>query len=177
MGATTTGRGGGGDGVHPWASAALAGDWVSWPGLPARLGEEALLRRLGRAAAAHPHRPALLGRRQADLVELERLRYWLSDGQVALVELEDPASMLAPAALLSALGEPDRTSAGRYRRFGATTTEHVYAARGLAVTVAESYDDPPTFEPLVAAVLLFAPTDLRGFVLELGGDDRGGPRL
>ncbi len=177
MGASKAGRGGKGDGVATWAAVALAGDWVTWRGLPARLSETELLGGLGRTPGANPRRPALLGHRQMDLVELKGLRYWLAHDQVVLAELEDPASTLALEALLAALGEADRIGAGRYRRFGATTTEHVFAARGLAITVAESYDDPPTFEPLVAAVLLFAPTDLRGFVLELGGNDRGGPKL
>ena len=75
------------------------------------------------------------------------------------------------------MGPSDREGAGRYRRFGATTTEHVYASRGLALTVAESYDDPQTFEPFLGAVQLFAASDLRTFILELGGNDRGGPKL
>lgn len=94
-----------------------------------------------------------------------------------LVELEDPPSLLPPEDLIRELGAPDRTSPGRYRRFGATTTEHVYAGRGLALTVAESYDEPPGFEPFLGAVQLFPAGDLRAFKLNLGGDDRGGPRL
>jgi len=41
--------------------------------------------------------------------------------------------------------------------------------------VAESYDQPPSFAPRLAAIQLFATTDLRTFVLELGGNDTTGP--
>lgn len=163
-----------------WAEAARSGDWTAWPGLPARLAEAGLLAALGRDPGPHPRGTARLGSRQREVVELDGLRYWLDaddDDAVVLVELVDPPCDRPPAALLEALGEPDRSGAGRYRRFGATTTEHVYAGRGLSLTVAESYDEPPGFEPFLAAVLLFPPSDLRTFVLELGGNDRGGPRL
>ena len=102
---------------------------------------------------------------------------WLRGTEVVLVELRGPSSAKPPAELLEALGPPEREGAGRFRRADAMTTEYVYPQRGLAVTVAESYDDPPSFSPEVGQVLLFAPTDLRGFVVDLGGNDRGGPRL
>ncbi len=160
-----------------WGDVVRDGRWLEFDGLPRRLDEAGLLRELGREAQAHAGRPANLGRHGRTLVELDGLRYWLAGRRVVLVELEDPASSLAPGELLSALGAADREGAGRYRRVGATTTEHVFAGRGLALTVAESYDDPPSFAPILAAVQLFVPTDLRGFILELGGDDRGGPRF
>ena len=49
------------------------------------------------------------------------------------------------------------------------------AGRGIALTVSESYGQPSSFVPRLAAVQLFAATDLRTFVLELGGNDRAGP--
>jgi hypothetical protein len=160
-----------------WADAVREGDWTGFAGLPSNLAEPTLLAALGRRPGPHPRRPALLGSRRRDLVELEHLRYWLLDAAVVLVELEDPPSRLAAVDLVEALGEADRSGAGRHRRFGATTTEHVYAGRGLAITTAESYDEPPGFVPFLASVQLFPPGDLRTFVLELGGNDRGGPRL
>jgi len=160
-----------------WAAPALAGDWMLWPGLPAGLAEREVRAAFGRTAVDGVRRSALLGSHQVELMELDGLRWWTADGSVVLVELAEPASTTPAGVLLGSLGDADRVSHGRFRRFDATTTEHVYAARGLALTIAESYDDPPVFEPFLAAVLLFAPTDMRGFVLELGGNDRGGPKL
>ena len=163
--------------VPAWTAAVRDGTWATFHGLPRRLSEPDLLAALGREAGPHPRRPALLGSRQREVVELDHLRYWLDGATVVLVELEDPPSGLAPADLIRELGTPDRTGAGRYRRFGTTTTEHVYAGRGLALTVAESYDEPQAFVPFLVAVQLFPAGDLRTFILELGGNDRGGPRL
>ena len=160
-----------------WHDAIRSGVWTEYAGLPEGLAEADLLSALGREAGPHPRSPARLGSRQREVVELDHLRYWLDGATVVLVELEDPPSSLSPSELVRELGTPDRTGAGRYRRFGATTTEHVYAGRGLALTVAESYDEPPGFEPFLAAAHLFAAGDLRAFILELGGNDRGGPRL
>jgi hypothetical protein len=160
-----------------WAGALGDGDWTTWPGLPVELREHDLGAALGRDLAGAGLRPALLGRRHLGVAELPGLRWWLDGTRVVLVEIENPPCAGTALALLDRLGPSDRTGDGRHRRFDATTFEHVYAGRGLSVTVAESYDDPPGFEPFLAAVLLFAPTDLRGFVLELGGNDRGGPRL
>lgn len=101
----------------------------------------------------------------------------MRDGdRVVLVELTQRLGAAAPADLLARFPAPDREGAGRYRLAGATTTEHVFAGRGIAITVAASYDQPPSFAPRVAAVQLFAASDLRTFDLELGGGDRGGPQ-
>jgi hypothetical protein len=98
------------------------------------------------------------------------------DGRVVLVQLEDPPCAPPPVELLARLGPADRRGDGRWLRFDATTVEHVYAARGLSLTVAESYVEPPAFEPYLAAVLLFSPTDMTRFVVDLGGNERPGPR-
>jgi hypothetical protein len=154
-----------------WAEAARAGRWTEWPGLPSPLSEDTLARELGLGAGARTD--TMLGRRNRVLVDTGSARYWLDGADVVLVELIDPPSELPPAELLTALGEPEREGAGRYRKLGASTTEHVFPARGLAVTEARSYD--ASFDPYVAQVLLFAPTDMAGFILERGGNDRGYP--
>lgn len=159
-----------------WGETARAGRWTDWPGLPEQLDEATLARELGLAGRPRERTGTMLGRRRRDVVKAGNARYWLEGPNVVLVELVDPPSELPAGELLAALGPSERKGAGRYRRIGATTTEHVYPRRGLAVTTAASYDDPPGFDPYVAQVLLFAPTDLRTFVLERGGDDRGWPR-
>ena len=160
-----------------WGDVARAGDWEQWPGLPEHLDEATLARELRLPPTAARRGTAMLGSQRVDMADSGNARYWLRGGEVVLVELRGPSSKQSPAELLEALGAPAREGAGRFRRADATTTEYVYPQRGLAVTVAESYDDPPSFAPEVGQVLLFAPTELREFVTELGGNDRGGPRL
>jgi hypothetical protein len=158
-----------------WGAIARAGRWTEWPGLPQPLDEATLTGELQLAPGART--PTMLGRRRREVVSSGAARYWVDGDDVVLVELVDPASELEPDELLAALGAPEREGAGRYRRIGVTTTEYVYPARGLALTVARSYDTPPGFAPFLAQALLFPPSDLRTFVLERGGDDRGGPRI
>jgi hypothetical protein len=153
-----------------------AADWSRWPGLPPDLRERDLVRDLGIDRASATRRDARLGRHDAVVVDGGGLRYWLRDrDRVVLVEVTGHVGSTAPADLQRQLGAPARAGAGRFLQSGATTTELVYPDRGLAITVAASYDTPPSFAPRVAAVQLFAITDLRTFVLELGGNDRGGP--
>jgi hypothetical protein len=160
-----------------WGDVARTGDWEHWQGLPEGLDEAALASELRLPPGPARRATAMLGSQRVEMAESGGVRYWLRGTEVILVELRGPASAASPAELLEALGAPDREGPGRFRRADALTTEYVYAGRGLAITVAESYDDPPSFAPEVGQVLLFAPTDLRGFVVDLGGNDRGGPRL
>jgi hypothetical protein len=154
-----------------WRTTVREGRWSEWRGLPPQLPESALgVTPLARTSA-------LLSRHRRELITFAGGRYWLDRGTVVLYELVDPPSDLAATALLETLGPPAHERDGRHLRDGATTTEYVYPDRGLAVTVARSYDDPPSFEPRLAQVLLFAPTDMRTFILELGGNDRPGPSL
>jgi hypothetical protein len=158
-----------------WGELARAGHWTEWPGLPEALTARALDEELDLGTG--PRTSTLLGRRRRDVVKTAKGRYWLDGNEVVLVELVDPATDRPVNELLDALGPPEREGAGRHLRIGASTTEYVYPARGLAVTVGRSYDKPPSFDPYLAQVMLFAPTDLRTFILERGGDDRVGPRL
>lgn len=159
-----------------WADALRAADWTRWPGLPATLRERELLDALGIDSSRITRGAARLGRRDVVVVDTGGLRYWLRDGdRVILVEVTGHLGATAPAELQRQLGAPARDGAGRFLQAGATTTELVYPARGIAITVAASYDTPPSFPPRLAAVQLFAATELRTFVLELGGNDRAGP--
>jgi hypothetical protein len=157
-----------------WSSA-RAGQWALWPGLPSGLTIAAVTSALGRTTVPLAV-ASRLGRRPVDRYDDEPLHVWADRGSVILVEWIDPPCETAVAELLASLGEPDREAAGRYLRAGATTTEYVYAGRGLALTVAASYEQPPGFAPYLAAAQLFAPCSLRDFVLELGGNDKPGPR-
>jgi hypothetical protein len=158
-----------------YASAIQARAWLDWPGLPAELREADLVRDLRLASISATRNKGRLGRLDATIVDRPGLRYWVRDGRVVLIQLTGQLGAASPGELQAQLGAADRKAAGRYLQSGATTTEYVFAGHGLALTVAESYDQPPRFAPRLAAVQLFAVTDLRGFLLELGGNDRGGP--
>lgn len=158
------------------AAIARAGRWARWPGLPAGLMPAAVIGELI-AVPAPPPAPGQLGRRPLDVYEAPPLRLWADRGTVVLVEWLDPPCAGTVEETLGVLGRADRAAAGRHLRSGATTTEHVYAGHGLAITVAASYDQPPSFAPRLATVQLFAPCTLRDFVLELGGNDRLEPRM
>ncbi len=159
------------------AAIARAGEWARWPGLPPGLTATEALAELTGATTTPPPVASTLGRRTRERVDAPPLHIWTDGPSVILVEWRDPPSATTMPELIAALGAPDREGAGRHLRSGATTTERVYAARGLALTVAESYDQPPGFAPFAATVQLFAPGTLRDFVLELGGDDQPGPRV
>jgi hypothetical protein len=156
-----------------WQDALREGRWTEFEGLPPDLTESQLLAAVDFPAPTRSS--ARLGWSRLQRVESGENRYWLEEDIVKLVELVDPPSELSPDALREQLGRGDREGPGRHRRFDATTWEYVYATRGLALTVASSFDEPAAFVPFVAQVALFAPTDLTGFVTELGGNDRGGP--
>ncbi len=94
---------------------------------------------------------------------------------MGLVQVADPRSSPDLNTVVAALGTPEREGAGRHLVSGATTTELVWPGRGLSLTVADSYEDPPAWPRRLASALLFPATDLRTFVLDLGGNDRGGP--
>lgn len=144
-----------------WAEAAAiarAGQWARWTGLPAGLPVAMVIAALGAVEAPTPE-PGQLGRRPLDLYQAPALRVWADDGAAVLVEWLDPPCAGSVAELLAALGGADREGAGRHLRSGATTTEYVHAARGLAVTVAASYEQPLSFAQRLATVQLFAATD------------------
>lgn len=157
-------------------SAARAGQWENWPGLPSGVTVATVMDALD--GATLPLAVASrLGRRLLDRYDAAQLHVWADRGVVVLVEWIDPPCARAVAELLATLGRPDREAAGRYLRAGTTTTDYVYASRGLALTVAASYDQPSSFVPYLATVQLFAPGSLRDFILELGDNDQPGPRM
>jgi hypothetical protein len=154
--------------------AARAGAWARWRGLPPGTSPALVVAALGGALPLAVE--GTLGRRRVDRYDGSSLRIWADGGAALLVEWIDPPCAGTVAELVAALGAPDREGPGRHLRAGATTTEHVFASRGLAITVAASYDQPASFAPRLASVQLFAAGTLRDFVVELGGNDQPGPR-
>jgi hypothetical protein len=161
-----------------WPEIVLSGLWTEFRGLPVAIREQELLDGLGRLHSVSHRRASTLSGKPVTLVEADLLRYWLDDDALVLIaEMHDPPNGFAIDALLEAMGPAERESGGRYRRYGAITTEFVYLPRGLVLTVAESYDEPPKFEPFLAAAHLFAPTDMEDFAGRLGGEDHIGTQL
>jgi hypothetical protein len=159
-----------------WVRIVGEGRWADFRGLPPSLAERELIGALGRTHVTSHWRASRLSGIPVTLVEMAGMRYWLDDDRrVLMAELHDPPSARSADDLLAVLGPPERQSGGRYRRYGVMTTEYAYPRRGLAVTVGESYDDPPTFPRFVAAVHVFAATDVDGFIGRLGGEDHLGP--
>lgn len=164
---------------------ALRGDWLRWDGLDASLTGQDLRYLLGPDVIAEAREPARLS---LQLVTRQVYRRsapphtvvaWFEDAsdRLLLIELDEPPSLASLDEIVSAWGPADRVAPGRSIVLGAMTTEYVYLSRGIALTIAESYDDPPSFAPRIARVQLFAPTDLQGFLVRLGGGDRHyGPR-
>ncbi|MBO9343572.1 MAG: hypothetical protein J7454_16560 [Roseiflexus sp.] len=164
---------------------ALRGDWLHWNGLEAGLTGQALRHLLGPDVIAEAREPARLS---LQLVTRQVYRRtspphtvvaWFEDtsDRLLLIDLDEPPSLASLDDIVSAWGPADRVAPGRAIVFGAMTTEYVYLSRGIALTIAESYDDPPSFAPRIARVQLFAPTDLQGFLVRFGGGDQHyGPR-
>jgi hypothetical protein len=165
------------DQASDWRTALVDGRWSEFGGLPADLSEHELLVAQGLLDAARNRHSAVLSHLPVTFVEIAALRYWLHEGRVLLAELLDPPTSQPLAELLETLGDAERTSPGRQRRYGAMTTEYAYPARGLTLTVAESYDEPPAFAPSLAAVLLFRATDLVDYETRLGGLDHALPQF
>jgi len=162
-------------------SVAAAGRWSDWDGLERGMTDPAVTSAFGVDAALVERGTGQLSGRRRELRTVRAggeptLRWWLDgDGTVVLVQVVGPSSWPDLEAALTALGPPEREAAGRHLVSGATTTELVWPARGLSLTIAESYDDPPAWPRRLASALLFPASDMRTFVVDLGGNDRGGP--
>ena len=162
-------------------SVAAEGRWSDWDGLEPGLTDAAVAAAFAVDPAAVERGTGQLSGRRRELRTVRSggepiLRWWLDgDGTAALVQVVAPPSRPNLESALAALGPPEREGAGRHLVSGATTTELVWPARGLSLTVAESYDDPPAWPRRLASALLFPASDLRTFVVDLGGNDRGGP--
>ncbi len=160
---------------------AAEGRWLDWDGLEPGLADQAVTAAFAVDPAAVEHGTGRLSGRQRALRTVRSggepsLRWWLDgSGAPALVQVLSPLSRPDLEMVLAGLGPPAREGAGRHLVSGATTTELVWPARGLTLTVAESYEAPPAWPRRLASVLLFPASDLRTFVVDLGGNDRGGP--
>lgn len=159
---------------------ALRGDWLRWSGLEAGLTGQALRTLLGPNTVEEPREPARLSlqlvSRQIyyrETAPQEIIAWFEGDSdQLLMIQLDEPPSLASLDDIQSTWGQADRVGPARAIVFGAIATEYVYLSRGIVFIIAVSYDDPPSFAPRIARVQLFAPTDLQGFLVRLGGGDR-----
>lgn len=159
---------------------ALRGDWLRWRGLETGLTGRALRTLLGPNLIEEPREPARLSlqlvTRQVfyrETAPTEVIAWFEGDSdQLLLIQLDEPPSLATLDDIQSAWGQADRSGPARGIILGAMATEYVYLSHGIVFTIAETYDDPPSFAPRIARVHLFEPTDLQGFLVRLGGGDR-----
>jgi hypothetical protein len=160
---------------------AAEGRWAEWDGLEPGLTDGDVAAAFAVDPSVVEHGTGRLSGRPREVRTVREggepvLRWWLDGvGAASIVQVVAPASRPDLEAALAALGRPEREGAGRHLVSGAMTTELVWPARGLSLTLAESYDDPPAWPRRLASALLFPASDLRTFVTDLGGNDRGGP--
>ena len=77
---------------------------------------------------------------------------------------------------LARLGPPDLVLADRRFVADATVRDHVYARRGLAVSIAEPFTDAPGHERRAVHLQLFAPTSPETYLTEIDRGDELAPK-
>lgn len=155
---------------------AIAGRLAGWQGLSGKLDEAALRSEL---VAEFTRDPVLRPRGTRGYVVLhgaraappEVLEAWFprDTQEAATIEFRPPAE-LDGEALLADLGEPELLLDSNHFEVGAVVCDHVHAARGITIAVAEPFERGPR---RVVYVQLYAPTTTQAYVTELGqsGDE------
>lgn len=162
---------------------ALRGDLGDWDGLPTGLSVAELGALLGGVTQILDGAPAQRGSRRFLVSVLERhapprqVEAWVELGAegVAMVEYPDPA-ISGLDETLARLGPPDLVLADRRFVTDATVRDHVYARRGLAVSIAEPFTDAPGHERRAVHLQLFAPTSPETYLTEIDRGDELAPK-
>lgn len=126
---------------------AIAGLLAAWPGFAGTETIETLLPALQPVAKVQPAERTERRQQVFQRVVVERdtpprrVELWSLQGEntVALLEYDDGPPVADPAGVLEALGEPDVVLDNERTAQGATVTEHVYARRGLTLSIARPY--------------------------------------
>jgi len=150
---------------------AVAGRLVGWDGLADGLDEGALRSELAAEFTREPlPRPrgargyvVLHGEREEPAKQIE---VWLpvNSNEATTVEFRPPTGV-EDDALLADLGEPELILGSNQFEVGAVVRDHVHAARGITVAVAEPFDAGPR---RVVYVQLYAPTTPQAYVTDVG---------
>ncbi len=145
--------------------AALRGDLESWQGLPDDVNDEQLAGLANRAAGPGEGRLSGMAVRFRDYEgPLGPLTAWFDDDdRVFLLWADRPPLEPDSAAILDALGEPEKRLTDRPSRFPGTV-QWVWAARGLTAYVSEP-------EREIRALALFRPGTLSFYERWLGASE------
>lgn len=126
---------------------AIGGDLRDWQGLAATETVQSLTDQLAPVSStSKPVEKARL-RRRYQVTNLTRnaaprtVEAWVPVGsnQVSLIEVDDPVVKDLDG-LLETFGSPDLLLSGKRYREGAMVREHVYAGRGITLSVASPFD-------------------------------------
>lgn len=155
---------------------AIAGLLASWPGFAGTETIEALLPALQPVAKVQPaeHSERRQQAFQRVVVEREtpprRVELWSlqGEGTVALLEYDDGPPIGDPASVLEALGEPDIVLENQRTAQGAIVTEHVYARRGLTLSIARPYPGSDEHSRKIVHVQLYRPGTVADYWRSIG---------
>jgi hypothetical protein len=154
--------------VHDAITGALRG----WTGLPAGFDAVALRREIDAAWTEDTRERVAMSYRVLSGARAgapERVEAWIRVGEEAVnsVEFRPPTGDTNHAEVLADLGEPDLVRPSNLSEPGAMLSDHVHAARGITVTVAEPFEHTGG-DPYIAYAQLYAPTDTQGYVVRVG---------
>lgn len=151
---------------------AIEGRLVGWAGLPPDV-DRAALAAVDARWTDEPGR-RVRGSRAFEVVRGERdeapevLEAWIPAGATAVASLEfQPPPTTEHAAVLADLEEPDLTLRSNHFETGAVVRDHVHAARGITVSVAEPFEDESR-GLYVVYVQLYPPTSTQDFTTGIG---------
>jgi hypothetical protein len=151
---------------------AITGGLAGWRGLPAGLDEATLRREIEADWTEETRERVAMSYRVlsgARATEPEHVEAWIRFGEQAVnsIEFRPPRADTPHATLLADFGEPDLVLNSNLAEGGVMLSEHVHAARGITVTVAEPFEHTGG-APYVAYAQLYVPTDTQGYVIRVG---------
>jgi hypothetical protein len=151
---------------------AITGALRGWAGLPAGVDTAALQREIDAVWSEETRERVAMSYRVLSglrVAEPERVEAWIrvAEERVNSVEFRPPTSATDHAAVLADLGQPELVRPSNLSEPGAMLSDHVHAARGITVTVAEPFEHAGGHRYLAYAQL-YGPTDTQGYVVGVG---------
>ena len=162
---------------------ALHGELSSWEGLPETETIESLaeqfqpVERIGMPQESQRTYRQFTSTIFERSVAPTRVEAWVVYGEehVALVEYEDPP-VLKLEETLREYGEPDLIRSDERFEADATVREHIYARRGITLSVAEPFEAYGGGERRLVHVQLFPATTLETYLADIGVSAHARPK-